>query len=468
MGVGSVRRAGRRVVRLAALPRAPAQRAGRVRGATARRRARRRGRAPLPRRARRPRAAAARARARARRSACPAWPASIPSRIYHAADRHRARARRRRPALGRRPLDRRPGRQGRRDRRRHRRAARPFLAPAGLRAPAGFPRGQRRFTSGRVIVARSFARPRRARAPTTSPFDPNVSEHGTHVSGILAGAYGTVARPGLGLPVVHGLSGVAPGAWLGNYRGLARGDHESGAIGSTVELAAAVDRAVADGMDVLNLSLGGPQIDPAADALVDGAGQRRARRRPVRRRRGQRLRLARLRLDLLAGHERDGDHGRRDLEHARLRRQRHASAARARPALDAVHGGAVDRPARDAALAQPDAPRRGRGLRARPPRLPRAVAAPCAARRRPRAARRLQLRHEGDQRARGGRAGRDRRERPARAAVRRRGGDRRAAARRDRRRRPGRCARTSRARGARRARALHAHDRRAADARRAC
>jgi minor extracellular serine protease Vpr len=141
-----------------------------------------------------------------------------------------------------------------------------FLRPAGLRPPPGFPRGQKRFTSGRVIVARSFAG-RDAPGPDHLAFDPNVSEHGTHVSGILAGAYGTVARPGLGLPTVRGLSGVAPGAWLGNYRGLARGDHESGAIGSTDELAAAVDRAVKDGMDVLNLSLGGPQIDPSADAL---------------------------------------------------------------------------------------------------------------------------------------------------------------------------------------------------------
>ena len=141
-----------------------------------------------------------------------------------------------------------------------------FLSPAGLRAPAGFPRGQRRFTSGRVIVARSFAGTDAAGSDHLA-FDPMVSEHGTHVSGIIAGAYGTVARPGLGLPVVRGLSGVAPGAWLGNYRGLARGNHESGAIGSTVELAAAVDRAVEDGMDVLNLSLGGPQIDPSADAL---------------------------------------------------------------------------------------------------------------------------------------------------------------------------------------------------------
>jgi subtilisin family serine protease len=145
-------------------------------------------------------------------------------------------------------------------------AGSPFLAAAGLRAPAGFPRGQRRYTSGRVIVARSFAGGD-APGPDHLAFDPNVSEHGTHVSGIVAGAYGTVARPGLGLPTVRGLSGVAPGAWLGNYRGLARGDHESGAIGSTVELAAAVDRAVADGMDVLNLSLGGPEIDPSADAL---------------------------------------------------------------------------------------------------------------------------------------------------------------------------------------------------------
>jgi subtilisin family serine protease len=145
-------------------------------------------------------------------------------------------------------------------------AGAPFLGPHGMRPPPGFPRGQRRFTSGRVIVARSFAG-RDAPNADHRAFDPTVSEHGTHVAGILAGAYGTVARPGLGLPVVHGLSGVAPGAWLGNYRGLARGNHESGAIGSTVELAAAVDRAVADGMDVINLSLGGPQIDPSADAL---------------------------------------------------------------------------------------------------------------------------------------------------------------------------------------------------------
>ena len=171
------------------------------------------------------------------------------------------------PLWGARALDRRPGRQGRDHRRRHRcRARRSSVPNDEQQPPPGFPRGQERFTSDRVIVARSFAGNDAPHADDLA-FDPNVSEHGTHVAGIVAGRNGTVARPGLGLPVVRGLSGVAPGAWLGNYRGLARGDHETGAIGSTVELAAAVDKAVADGMDVLNLSLGGPEIDPAADAL---------------------------------------------------------------------------------------------------------------------------------------------------------------------------------------------------------
>ncbi len=247
-------------------------------------------------------------------------------------------------------------------------AGAPFLASAGLRAPTGFPRGQRRFTTGRVIVARSFAG---GDAPARDhlAFDPSVSEHGTHVSGIVAGAYGTVARPGLGLPTVRGLSGVAPGAWLGNYRGLARGDHESGAIGSTVELAAAVESAVKDGMDVLNLSLGGPEIDCLGRCARAGADQRRARGRALGRRCGQRLRLARLRLDLLTRLDRGRDHRGGDVERARLRRH----GQRARPGAAGarvVHGGAFARAARD-----PCARRASRASSARPPTASRATVA---------------------------------------------------------------------------------------------
>jgi minor extracellular serine protease Vpr len=143
----------------------------------------------------------------------------------------------------------------------------PFFAPRGLVPPPGFPKGDRAFTTGKVIVARSFApagAPRRDRLP----FDSAVSHHGTHVAGILAGDQGLVAPGESGRPTVRGLSGVAPRAWLGNYRGLAIPDPTYGSIGSTADLVAAVDSAVADGMDVINLSFGGTEIDPDADALV--------------------------------------------------------------------------------------------------------------------------------------------------------------------------------------------------------
>jgi subtilisin family serine protease len=143
----------------------------------------------------------------------------------------------------------------------------PFFAPRGLTAPAGFPRGVRAYTTGKVIVARAFA-PRGAARQDRLPFDPSVSRHGTHVAGILAGDQGLTAPGDSGRPTVMGLSGVAPRAWLGNYRALAVPDPVYGAIGSTAELVAAVDAAVADGMDVINLSIGGTEIDPASDGLV--------------------------------------------------------------------------------------------------------------------------------------------------------------------------------------------------------
>ena len=317
------------------------------------------------------------ARARPRASACPAWPPSIPVATYHAAADTVPGARGRRPALGRRSLDRRPGRQGRRSSTTASTPARRSSRPPGCAPPPGFPRGQRRFTSGRVIVARSFAGDDAPRADHLA-FDPNVSEHGTHVSGIVAGAYGTVARPGLGLPGrarASPASRPAPGS--ATIAGSRAATTRRGAIGSTVELAAAVDQAVADGMDVLNLSLGGPEIDPSADALVAGAGQRRARRRPLRRRRGQRAstRAATARSPRPARARRRS----RSPPRRRTRvfgvsgtRQRRAARPRSTPftAVPSI-GPRVTR-----ALDAPDAPRRPGGLRARPARLPRGAAAP--------------------------------------------------------------------------------------------
>jgi subtilisin family serine protease len=143
----------------------------------------------------------------------------------------------------------------------------PFFAPQGLKDPPGFPRGNRAYTNGKVIVARSFA-PAGAPRGDRLPFESGVSRHGTHVAGILAGDFGLTAPGELGRPQVRGLSGVAPKAWLGNYRGLSQPDPVYGSVGSTADLVAAVDAAVADGMDVINLSIGGTEIDPSADALV--------------------------------------------------------------------------------------------------------------------------------------------------------------------------------------------------------
>ena len=143
----------------------------------------------------------------------------------------------------------------------------PYFASRGLVAPAGYPRGVRSYTTGKVIVARAFA-PRGAARRDRLPFDPEVSRHATHVAGILAGDNGLIAPGDAGRPTVTGLSGVAPQAYIGNYRALAVPDPLYGSIGSTADLTAAVDAAVADGMDVINLSIGGTEIDPASDGLV--------------------------------------------------------------------------------------------------------------------------------------------------------------------------------------------------------
>ena len=110
--------------------------------------------------------------------------------------------------------------------------------------------------------------PARARAqPGQLAVDPGSSFHGTHVAGIAAGDAGTTAPAGADHPTVTGLSGVAPRAWLGNYR-VFTVPTPIGHVANTPEIVAAFEAAVKDGMDVINFSGGGPQIDPANDALV--------------------------------------------------------------------------------------------------------------------------------------------------------------------------------------------------------
>ncbi len=142
----------------------------------------------------------------------------------------------------------------------------PFFNPAGFAYPAGFPRGSTRWTTPKVIVARVFPGPN-AGAAGRLAVDPNSSFHGTHVAGIAAGVSGTTAPAGADHPRTTGLSGVAPRAWLGNYR-VFTVPTPIGHVANTPEIIAAFESAVKDGMNVVNFSGGGPQIDPQGDALI--------------------------------------------------------------------------------------------------------------------------------------------------------------------------------------------------------
>src|SRR5437773_3682542 len=137
----------------------------------------------------------------------------------------------------------------------------PYLKARGYRMPRGFPKGNKRFTDAKVIVARAFA----PRSPkwkyARRPFDPRNSEHATHVAGIAAGNYRTRA---LGSRI----SGVAPKAYIGNYKVLTIPDDGFGLNGNSAEIVAGIEAAVRDGMNVINLSLGEAEITPARDIVV--------------------------------------------------------------------------------------------------------------------------------------------------------------------------------------------------------
>ena len=150
----------------------------------------------------------------------------------------------------------------------------PFFSPAGFAMPPGFPKGNAAYTSAKVIVARAFPPPGLKYRYAKLPFDPVESEHGTHVAGIAAGDYGTTA-PGPGNRPVQ-VSGIAPRAYLGNYRVLTIPTAQFGPDGNSPEIVAGIEAAVRDGMNVINLSLGEPEITPSRDIVVqaiDGAAR---------------------------------------------------------------------------------------------------------------------------------------------------------------------------------------------------
>lgn len=128
---------------------------------------------------------------------------------------------------------------------------------ADLSAPEGFPRGNYSFdegnVNGKVIVARSYVPLLRYRDPDYSALD-HIG-HGTALAMVAAG----VRNDG---PLAT-IEGVAPRAWVGNYKVFGTPGYNDNATDSAI--LKAMDDAVADGMDILNLSLG----DDFAPRLAD-------------------------------------------------------------------------------------------------------------------------------------------------------------------------------------------------------
>jgi len=140
-------------------------------------------------------------------------------------------------------------------------ASNPYFNPSGFSYPPGFPKGQTQYATPKVIVQRTFAPATPAYKYANTPFDPTESFHATHVAGIAAGIHGVNVSGTT-------ISGVAPNAYLGNYKALTTPTPDFGLDGNSAELAAAIEAAVADGMNVINLSLGEPEIEPSRDVVV--------------------------------------------------------------------------------------------------------------------------------------------------------------------------------------------------------
>jgi len=142
-----------------------------------------------------------------------------------------------------------------------------FFDSTDFTYPAGFPKGNTSYTTPKVIVARAFAPASPQWQYADVPFDPKYSDHATNVAGIAAGDHGTIAQLSSGRYTV---SGIAPMAYLGNYKVLTIPTTNFGLDGNSPEILAGIEQAVKDGMDVLNLSLGEPEVEPTRDIVVQG------------------------------------------------------------------------------------------------------------------------------------------------------------------------------------------------------
>ncbi len=148
----------------------------------------------------------------------------------------------------------------------------PALQDSSLSMPAGFPKctdghpEDCSYTNTKVIVARSYTRITGAGSNPTNPAADSRPDdysprdrmgHGTAIASVIA------ANPAKGVVTI---TGMAPKAWLGNYK--VYGSPNVNDIPTEAVFIQAVNDAVKDGMDVVNISSGVTATTAALDTGV--------------------------------------------------------------------------------------------------------------------------------------------------------------------------------------------------------
>ena len=131
----------------------------------------------------------------------------------------------------------------------------PMFLGDGFTAPAGFPLGFAAFTNDKIIVARTYVEPEFGLRQQDNQTPEDELGHGSQVAGVAGGRL--VTSP------LATIQGVAPRAFLGNYKVF--GNPTVNPTTTAAAVIAAIEDAVEDGMDVINLSLGGPARHPDED-----------------------------------------------------------------------------------------------------------------------------------------------------------------------------------------------------------
>ncbi len=137
---------------------------------------------------------------------------------------------------------------------------------SSLKVPLGYPicnGTDCAFTNNKVIVARSYTRMLSA---GSDPNNPAADSHPDDYSPRDRSGHGTAAAScAAGVPVngVAPISGVAPKAWLGNYRIF--GSPQVNDTTSDDVILKALDDAFNDGMDIVSFSVGGPAFSGPLD-----------------------------------------------------------------------------------------------------------------------------------------------------------------------------------------------------------